>query len=282
MQPVRLPFESSPPEFVLPERALLCVGRVAAGVPHRCLKDDNAFYYVMEYLKGMDTRSMVENYGPLPAERVICFLRQVCGSLAEAHDAGMVHRDIKPGNLFICVLGHDADVLKVLDFGIVRDNMAPQAQNLTGVGNIVGSPAYIAPEMAMGEAKLDGRTDLYSLACSAFFMLTGRSVFLADNALAMAVHHTSKPAEAPSSVTSNPIPKELDEIILQCLAKSREARPRSALKLRDLLDSIELDKPWTSRRASEWWATKDLRSRMKGQKPRRKALDSTEDTLPCD
>ncbi|MHC5066225.1 MAG: protein kinase domain-containing protein, partial [Planctomycetota bacterium] len=189
--------------------------------------DDNAFYYVMEYLKGMDTRTMVEEYGPLPAERVIYFLCQACGSLAEAHDAGMVHRDIKPGNLFISVLGHDADVLKVLDFGIVRDNLADQPQDLTGAGNVVGSPAYIAPEMAMGESNLDGRTDLYSLACSAFFMLTGRSVFLAENALAQAVHHTSKPAVAPSTVTSNPIPKALDELLLQCLAKTKDDRPRS-------------------------------------------------------
>ncbi len=242
--------------------------------------DENAFYYVMEYLKGMDARSMVEEYGPLPAERVIHFLCQACGSLAEAHDAGMVHRDIKPGNLFIAVLGHDADVLKVLDFGIVRDNFSEQPQDLTGAGNVVGSPAYIAPEMAMGESKLDGRADIYSLACTAFFMLTGRSVFLADNALAQAVHHTSKPASPPSTVTSNPIPKQLDELLVQCLAKTREERPRSALRLRESLEAIEVEKPWTGRRASEWWATKALSRKSQPLTGSEADQESLEETLP--
>ena len=154
---------------------------------------DGTFYYVMELLDGLDLQTLVAKHGPQPPERVVFLLRQACHSLYEAHKAGLVHRDIKPANIFMCRYGTDLDFVKVLDFGIVkREQMAGKEEaQLTAVGMISGTPAYLAPEMALAEGPTDGRADLYALGCVGYWLLTGQLVFDKANAMAMVVAHST-------------------------------------------------------------------------------------------
>src|SRR5499426_1171239 len=143
--------------------------------------ESGSFYYVMEYLDGLDLHRVVKLFGPQPPERVIMLLRQACRSLAEAHERGLVHRDIKPANLFVTRLGTEFDYLKVLDFGVVKEQQSSQdATMLSNQGMVQGTPAFMPPEIVMGEARIDGRADLYSLACTAYWVLTGTPVFEAN------------------------------------------------------------------------------------------------------
>src|SRR5262249_39618433 len=124
---------------------------------------DGTFYYVMEYLPGFTLEQLVTRYGPLPPGRAIHFLRQVCGSLREAHGIGLVHRDLKPGNIMICTRGGSHDVAKLLDFGLVAARGHEGGEKLTQEGAIQGTPAYMSPEQAAGREDLDTRSDIYSL-----------------------------------------------------------------------------------------------------------------------
>src|SRR5262245_60391171 len=145
---------------------------------------DGTFYYAMEYLPGISLDELVRRHGPLPAARVIHLLRQVCGALQEAHTAGLIHRDIKPGNVLVCQRGGRHDVAKLLDFGLVQvHGLNPDGQQLTQEGAIAGTPAYMSPEQAAAKADLDGRSDLYSLGAVAYFLLTGQPPFVRDSAV---------------------------------------------------------------------------------------------------
>jgi DNA-binding NtrC family response regulator/putative methionine-R-sulfoxide reductase with GAF domain len=216
------------------------------------VSDGGDLYYVMEHLGGMDLQQLVERFGPLPAERVIMLLVQACGSLAEAHHAGLVHRDIKPANLFVTKLGLEYDFLKVLDFGMVKARLGEDV-NLTARGYAQGTPAFMAPELALGEAEVDGRADLYSLGCCAYWLLTGHPVFEAPTPTAMLMQHVQARPIAPSRVSELDVPPALEDAILRCLEKKREARPASALALEDELARIPLATPWTQERARHWW-----------------------------
>jgi serine/threonine-protein kinase len=219
--------------------------------------DDGSFYYVMELLDGLDVQRLVDRYGPMPPERVIHLLRQVCHSLAEAESHGLVHRDIKPANLFVCRYGGEHDFVKVLDFGIAKQ--APGLMETGAIGltrdNIVqGTPAYIAPEQAMG-SHIDGRADIYAVGCVAYFMLTGGPVFTGDTPIAVVVHHARTPPRAPSASSELLIPSALDQLILECLAKNPADRPQSARVLAQRLADIAGLPVWTEERAREWWQT---------------------------
>ena len=221
--------------------------------------DDGSFYYVMELLDGLDLQRLVERYGPLPAERAIYLLRQVCQSLAEAESHGLVHRDIKPANLFVCRYGGEHDFVKVLDFGIAKGNPELMETGAIGIGvtrdNIVqGTPAYIAPEQAMG-SPVDSRADIYATGCVAYFMLTGKPVFGGDTPMAVVVHHARTPPPAPSASSELPIPPALDQLILECLPKSPADRPQSARALAQRLADVHGMNPWTEDRARAWWQT---------------------------
>jgi serine/threonine-protein kinase len=221
--------------------------------------DDGSFYYVMELLDGLDLQRLVERYGPLPAERAIYLLRQVCHSLAEAESQGLVHRDIKPANLFVCRYGGDHDFVKVLDFGIAKAQPALMETGVIAMGvtrdNIVqGTPAFIAPEQAMG-SEVDSRADIYATGCVAYFMLTGKPVFAGPTPMAVFVHHAQTPPAAPSTSSELPIPPALDQLILECLSKSPDHRPQSARALAQRLAEISVPNPWTEERAREWWQT---------------------------
>jgi serine/threonine-protein kinase len=222
--------------------------------------EDGSFYYVMELLDGLDADRLVKRFGPLPVERVVHVLGQVCHSLSEADSRGLVHRDIKPANIFLCRYGEEHDFVKVLDFGLVT---APQADARDGVSGIDltrenaihGTPAFIAPEQALGKPGLDGRVDVYATGCVAYWLLTGKTVFGADTRMGLLMQHVSAVPAAPSTRTDQPIPAALDRLVLECLAKDPEQRPRSAKELGARLKEIEGDGigRWTEERARGWW-----------------------------
>jgi serine/threonine-protein kinase len=164
------------------------------------ITDNGTFFYVMEFLPGLSVQELVERSGPLPAGRVIHLLRQVCSALAEAHRAGLIHRDIKPGNIFAAERGGIHDFAKLLDFGLVKST-GGSADNIqhTRDGVVVGSPLYAAPEAALGEGTVDERVDQYSLGATAYFMLTGRPVFPGTRALDIVVAH-ARDLPLPASV----------------------------------------------------------------------------------
>jgi eukaryotic-like serine/threonine-protein kinase len=211
------------------------------------------FYYVMERLRGMDLKRMVERHGPLSPERAVFLLKQACLSLSEAHALGLVHRDIKPANLFACRLGSEYDFVKVVDFGVVsRHAREASAAQITTAGMIVGTPAFLAPEL-MSNQTFDGRADIYALGCVAFWLLTGRPPFEADDAMGMLMHHAQTPAPAPSMMSEEPIPPQVDALVLECLEKDPLARPATAEVLWDRLDRVPLAGEWNQRRARTWW-----------------------------
>jgi serine/threonine protein kinase len=222
-------------------------------------------FYVMELLEGLDADTLVDEFGPLPSERVTHLLMQACDSLADAHQRGLVHRDVKPANLFVSRKGVEFDFLKVLDFGLVKRWRSEDDEKLsqslagltnlgqTGVGQIVGTPAFLAPEAAIGQDAVDHRADLYALGCVGYWLLTGCMVFDDDNAIAMAVAHVSKTPKPPSSRIDAPIEPELERIVLACLEKDRERRPQSAEELRERLAAIRFAEPWSRERSASWW-----------------------------
>ena len=218
--------------------------------------DDGAFYYVMELLDGFDLKTLVERFGPLPVERAVHLLVQVCHSLAEAHASGLVHRDIKPANIFVCRYGRDVDFVKVLDFGLVKPE-ADGAQNrihgVTHADRIGGTPAFMSPEQALGQRQIDGRADIYALGCVAYWLVTGSLVFPRNSAMAMAVAHSQAEPEPPSHRTELPVPASFDALVLECLAKSPADRPPTAEVLAHRLESLADVPRWDRSRAREWW-----------------------------
>jgi serine/threonine-protein kinase len=212
--------------------------------------DDGSFYYVMELLEGMDLQELVRAHGPVPASRAISILRQVCHSLGEAHAAALVHRDIKPANIFVCRYGSDFDFVKVLDFGVVKQRNLATDPLLTEQGWI-GTPAFLAPEMAIG-SELDGRADIYSLGCVAYWLLTGQLVFETDNLLALANKHAREKPVPPSKRTELFIPSDLEEVVMDCLHKEPADRPGNAEELSDRLAGCEAG-DWSQQEARSWW-----------------------------
>src|SRR5262245_2014048 len=201
--------------------------------------DRGTYYYVMELLQGMDLQAMVDRHGPIPPARALHFLRQTAVSLAEAHQFGIVHRDIKPSNIYASRLALEVDFVKVLDFGVVKvepKKLDADSLKLSREDVPIGTPAYMAPEGIDGGAALTPASDIYSLGCVAFFILTGDMVFRASSVLQMAIKHSEEQPKAPSSVLgSNGITPELDALVLRCLSKNPADRPADALALLALL-----------------------------------------------
>ena len=217
--------------------------------------DDGGFYYVMELLDGLDLEALVRRHGPVPAERAIHLIRQVCHSLAEAEEHGLVHRDIKPANIFACRYGGDADFVKVLDFGIVRAADASSLDTIlqTTETKVQGTPAFIAPEQALGQSGIDGRADIYATGCVLYWLLTGQLVFTADTVMGLLVHHAHTEPVPPSARVEIAIPGELDALVMSCLAKNPAGRPQSARELSQRLERVSGLDAWTDERARAWW-----------------------------
>jgi len=215
---------------------------------------EGVFYYVMELLDGIDLETLVKKFGPLPPARVASILRQVCRSLADAHSHGMIHRDIKPTNIFLCRMGNEYDFAKVLDFGLVKVLDGHETQ-MTVEGATTGTPAYMAPEMALGSSPVDGRTDLYGLGCVAYWLITGTLVFEEKGATAMMLAHLQKVPVAPSKRTEIMVPASLDRAIMMCLAKEPAQRPPDADVLARMLECCDDVGSWTPEDAEHWWRT---------------------------
>lgn len=214
--------------------------------------DDGTFYYVMEFLPGMNLGELVQRFGPLPPERAVFFLRQACDALAEAHAAGLVHRDIKPGNIFAAQRGGFYDVAKILDFGLVKPILDDEPIDLTVEGSITGSPLYMSPEQASGDTHPDPRSDIYSLGAVGYFLLTGRPPFTADKPLKVLLAHVHE-AVTPPSVYRTDIPADLEQVILRCLAKAPVDRFPDAVSLAEALDACQSSGSWSHRIAAQWW-----------------------------
>ena len=213
--------------------------------------DDGTFYYVMEYLPGLNLHQLVEMFGPMPAERVIHLLMQTCDALSEAHSKGLVHRDIKPGNIFAANRGGVYDVAKLLDFGLVKPLAELKESGVTQEGMIAGSPLFMSPEQATAET-VDTKSDIYSLGGVAYFLLTGRPPFKDAKPIKILMAHASQEPPPPSLYQPG-IPADLEEVILKCLAKSPGDRYDSAKSLRTALSECAAAGHWTREDAALWW-----------------------------
>lgn len=210
------------------------------------------FYYVMEYLPGLNLAELVQRFGPLPPARVIHLLRQTCEGLNEAHQAGLIHRDIKPGNVFAAKRGGAYDVAKLLDFGLVKAIHPTVDDAATQDGMITGSPLYMAPEQALANGEADARSDIYALGAVAYFLLTGRPPFLGQKPVQVLVAHARDPVEPPSRHRPG-IPADLERIVLRCLEKLPEDRFQDVRSLAAALAQCQAASDWTPELAATWW-----------------------------
>jgi serine/threonine-protein kinase len=215
---------------------------------------DGAFYYVMEYLDGLDLERLVRQAGPLPPGRVVHILRQVCEALAEAHGAGLVHRDIKPANIVLLELGGVSDFVKVLDFGLVKDVKGEETQ-LTREGVLAGTPQYLAPETIQDGMSSDPRSDLYALGAVSYYLLTGTPVF-EGRFIDLIQDHLQRSPERPSTRLGRFLPAKLERVVLDCLEKNPARRPENAQELLRRLDACDDVEPWSPEDARKWWRTK--------------------------
>ena len=215
--------------------------------------EQGRLYYVMELLDGISLQTLVTNFGPLPPSRVVAILKQACRSLEEAHKKKIVHRDLKPSNLMICQVAQVYDFVKVLDFGLAKPfGKATEASNLTVEGMTVGTPEYMAPEVARASRRVDARADLYAIGCVAYFLVTGTLVFPDSNPVSVALKHLNTRPDPPSLRTSQPVPADLERVIMRCLEKEPGARPASAQELERMLGACAVP-PWTEEDAAAWW-----------------------------
>jgi serine/threonine-protein kinase len=216
---------------------------------------DGTFYYVMEYLPGLSLAELVEKHGPLPPARAIHLLMQTCDALAEAHAYGLMHRDIKPGNIFSAQRGGIYDVSKLLDFGLAKPVAAgPSSVQLTQEGMITGSPLYMSPEQAMGESDPDARSDIYSLGATAYYLLTGLPPFVGDKAIKIIMAHVQQEVVPPSRLRPE-IGADLDQVVLRALAKSPTDRFQQVVAMRQALSECVAAGAWTHGDAAQWWQT---------------------------
>lgn len=214
--------------------------------------DDGTFFYVMEYLPGMNLNELVQKFGPMPAERVVYLMRQACDALTEAHGLDLVHRDLKPANIFAAVRGGLYDVIKLLDFGLAKPMHTLEGSGLTQEGSITGSPLFMSPEQATGDREPDKRSDIYSLGAVMYFLLTGRPPFDYDKPLKVIIAHSHEAPQPPSELVSD-VPEDLQQIILRCLEKNPDDRFQDAEHLGLALESTSAARGWTRSNAARWW-----------------------------
>jgi serine/threonine protein kinase len=251
--------------------------------------EQGVFYYVMELLDGLDLETLVRDHGPQPAARVIRFLVQMCSSLGEAHEQGLLHRDVKPANVFVCRAADELDIVKVLDFGLVNvigveDHARRSSQSvsvaeldaegeivvdanavtqpegkLTREGYFLGTLGYMSPEQLRAPDGLDARSDIYALGCVAWWLLTGRVVFDFDDPRVLALAHMGMDPPPVRELVKGWFPEALERIVKSCLSKAPGDRPESARALADALRAIEIPKEHDFTRADtvRWWAAHD-------------------------
>ncbi len=214
---------------------------------------EGIFYYAMEYLDGLTLDRLVKQYGAQPEGRVISILRQISGSLAEAHAIGLVHRDIKPANVFLTRRGGVPDFVKVLDFGLAKARVEEGQVELTAASVTLGTPLYMAPEAVEHPETVDGRSDLYSLGALGYFLLTGEALFDCLTLGEVLLHQVNDLPVLPSKRLGKPVSADLEELLMRCLAKNPASRPPTARELDDALGHCRSAADWTRDQADEWW-----------------------------
>jgi serine/threonine protein kinase len=214
---------------------------------------EGVFYYAMEFLDGIDLQALVERYGPQPPARVIRILDQICGSLYEAHSLGLVHRDIKPSNIMLNRRGGEPDVVKVLDFGLVKALDDQRQASMTQQSALTGTPLYMSPEAIQMPSSVDSRSDLYAVGAVGYFLLTGGPVFDSENVMDLCRKHVDALPIPPSQRTRMEVPPALENAILACLDKSRAKRPQTARDLAVMIGNCAEAAAWSLDEADAWW-----------------------------
>jgi hypothetical protein len=237
---------------------------------------DGIFYYAMELLDGATLQRIVEADGPQPAGRVVRILSMVCGALAEAHAIGLIHRDIKPANIMLCTQGGERDVVKLLDFGLVKEFRMGQDAQLTGDNVVIGTPQYMAPECILNLESVDSRSDIYSLGAVAYYLLAGTNVFDGKSAVEVCSQHLYIQPQ-PIATHGVSIPADLDAVVLRCLEKDPALRPQTAAELRQLIEACQVE-AWNRETALKWWreypADPDLDAALSTGEARTIAVDA--------
>ena len=212
---------------------------------------DGVFYYVMEYIDGFSLEDLTTRFGPIGPGRVIHLARQICAALAEAHAIGLIHRDIKPANIALCERAGVFDVVKVLDFGLVKELGTDSAS--TTEASLTGTPLYLSPESITAPDRVDGRSDLYAVGAVAFWLLTGTHVFEGNTVVEVCSHHLHTKPDSPSERLGAPVPADLEAVILRCLEKDPAKRYANAEALSHALDACESVDDWSDDLAAAWW-----------------------------
>ncbi len=221
---------------------------------------DGTFYYAMELVVGYTLDGVVTQGGPLPEARVVHVMSQVCGSIAEAHRAGMIHRDLKPSNVMLCVQGGLYDFVKVLDFGLVRKVEQSRDVALTDVTSLSGTPLYMPPEMIQTPDTVDQRADIYQLGAIAYFLLTGRNVFSGDSPYDVLAKHAAATPTPPSEALGRPVSPDLEQLILRCLSKDPADRYDDGEALLEAFEACGIDEAWAQVHARKWWEGREISS----------------------
>lgn len=221
------------------------------------ISEDGTFYFVMEFLPGLSLADLVIQSGPITPERCVYLMRQVCGSLGEAHRLGMVHRDLKPANIFVAILGGQCDIAKVLDFGIVKQEHPSDGKQLTADFTVSGTPTYMSPEQAKGNRDVDGRSDIYALGAVMYFALSGRPPFQHENPMEMMIAHASEPPMPLRDIAPD-VPGDLAIVVMRCLAKSAADRYEDTAALYEALSACGCAGSWDQSRAEQWWTAQAM------------------------
>jgi serine/threonine protein kinase len=215
---------------------------------------EGVFYYAMEYLDGISLQELVEQYGPQSEARVVQILLQICGSLFEAHSLGLVHRDIKPANIMLNRRGATPDLVKVLDFGLVKTVTDGKHNHDSHDGTLSGTPLYISPEAIQSPDFVDTRSDLYAVGAVGYFLLTGQPVFNANTLVGLFQMHVTALPDSPSQRLGKAVSAELEHALLACLEKSIAKRPQTARDLAAMLERVPTRFEWSYEEASAWWS----------------------------
>ncbi|MCA9075346.1 MAG: HDOD domain-containing protein [Planctomycetaceae bacterium] len=213
---------------------------------------EGVLFYVMEYLDGMTLRRMVEEYGPLPEGRVIHILSQICGSLAEAHGKGLIHRDVKPDNVLVSVCGGVSDVAKLLDFGLVE--VVGGAGSPSSGKHLQGTPLYMAPEAIVDPEKIDERTDVYALGAVGYYLLSGVPLFSETKVVDVLQLQVTHDPPSPSQRSGREIAEDLEALVMQCLRKNANERPHNVMSVAEKLSRCRSANGWSFDDAHRWWS----------------------------
>ncbi|MGH7973494.1 MAG: serine/threonine-protein kinase, partial [Limisphaerales bacterium] len=215
---------------------------------------EGLFYYAMEYLSGIDLSHLARQFGPQPERRVVQILRQVCGSLAEAHRIGLIHRDIKPANIVLTRRGGVCDFVKVLDFGLVKTVHAGPAESASAKA-VVGTPHFMAPEAVKNPEHVDPRGDIYAVGAVGYWLLTGKTLFDTDEVDKLLECQVKEMPATPSERLGRAVSSELEQLLMRCLAKDPAQRPGKADELAEALAHCHLNGSWSDLEAEIWWNT---------------------------